>query len=67
MSDNRRLVFSTEGNLSLVDTLTGRVREILGVAVSENSLSQPELSRDNRSIYFGLAVTEADVWLLTLQ
>ena len=65
LNDSRRLIFSrTEGPVVyLLDTYSGRVREILSVA--PDMLSQPVPSPDNRQIYFGLRANEADIWLMT--
>jgi Tol biopolymer transport system component len=65
LSDSRRLIFSrTEGPVVyLLDTYSGRVREILSVA--PDMLSQPVPSPDNRQIYFGLRANEADIWLMS--
>jgi len=60
MSDSRRLLFTDHDKSFLVDAQSRKTRE----------LSTPgplaTLSRDNRSIYYTTARTEADIWLLTL-
>jgi eukaryotic-like serine/threonine-protein kinase len=66
LSDSRRLLFQDQGKLYLVDSQTKKVHEILSVAPNEfgNGVTLP---RDNRTIYFSLLTTEADVWMMTLE
>ena len=65
LNDGRRLIFSAaEGPvIYLLDTHSGKVREILSVA--PNLLTGPVPSPDNRQIYFSLRTTEADLWLMS--
>ena len=66
LSDSRRLVFQHQGKLSLIDSRSKRVRELLSVGpnVFGNGFT---ISRDDRQIYFSLVTTEADIWLMTLE
>lgn len=65
LSDNRRLLFGDGDKIKLFDSQSRKVREILSVA--PNSLSSPSISRDDRRIYFTVAVAEADIWLMSLE
>ena len=47
----------------LLDTRSGKVREILSVA--PNGVGRVAPSPDDRRIYFGLGTVEADVWLMS--
>jgi eukaryotic-like serine/threonine-protein kinase len=61
LKDNRRLIFFDKDKVFLIDSLTKKVKEILSVA--PDSLQGMTISPDNRSIYFSLKKTEADIWL----
>jgi Tol biopolymer transport system component len=65
LRDSRRLLFQDQGKLYLIDSQSKRTREILSVAPQE--IDPPALSRDDRLIYFSIVVTEADIWLATLE
>jgi Tol biopolymer transport system component len=65
LSDSRRLLFKDQGTLYVIDSQTGKPHEILSVA--PHGISAPALSKDERLIYFSVAVTEADIWLATLE
>jgi Tol biopolymer transport system component/predicted Ser/Thr protein kinase len=64
MNDSRRLVLADDGKLFLLDTRSKEFSELL--ATSEGRVSEPSLSRDNRTIYFTLGTEEADIWLIDL-
>ena len=66
LSDSRRLLFQHQGKLYLIDSQSKKVRELLSVAPNEfgNGVT---ISRDDRQIYFSLATTEADIWLMNLE
>ena len=66
LSDNRRLLFRYRDKLYLVDSRTKKAREIFSVAPNL-AASGLALARDDRVIYFPLWVTEADIWLMTMQ
>ena len=63
---DRRLLFIHEGKIHLVDSETRKAHEILSIAPQEMARRGFALSRDDRQIYFSVANTEADVWLMTL-
>ena len=66
LSDSRRILFYdfTQGKIFLVDSKSGRVREVL--SISPDIVDSLSVSPDNRSIYFSRSTSEADIWLLTL-
>jgi Tol biopolymer transport system component len=65
LSDSRRLLASFDNKLSVVDSQSKKVHDVLSVA--PNVMGGLALSRDNRLIYFSLRTTEADIWLMTLE
>lgn len=65
LEDCRRLLFAGREKLYLTDVATKRLREVL--SVPSYSIPGLALSRDNRLIVFLMPVTEADVWLVSLQ
>ena len=65
LNDSRRLLFSHQGRLHLVDSATRKVHEVL--ALPQPSLGSVGLSPDNTSIYFTFMSAESDVWLITLK
>jgi Tol biopolymer transport system component len=66
LSDNRRLLFQSQGKLYLIDSRSKKVRELLSVAPNEFGIGVT-ISRDDRQIYFSLRTTEADIWLMNLE
>jgi Tol biopolymer transport system component/serine/threonine protein kinase len=64
LSDNRRLLFNHLHKLYLVNSKTKKVQELL--PPSPHRVSGYGLSADGRTLNYGLAVREADVWLLDL-
>ncbi len=64
LKDSRRLLFLHQGKLQVLDTRTGRTREVFSPAPHEVD-SRFALSRDNTRLYFGQVITEADIWLMT--
>jgi Tol biopolymer transport system component len=65
LNDSRRLLFHGRSKIHLVDAQTRAVRDVLSVV--PHYIYLLSLSRDNRTIYFDIAATEADVWLATLK
>jgi Tol biopolymer transport system component len=65
LGDSRRLLLSHQGKLYVVDSQTGKAREILSVAPYD--MDSPALSQDDRLMYFSLVVKEADIWLATIE
>jgi Tol biopolymer transport system component len=65
LSDNRRLLFPDGDKIKLVDSQSRKIRDVLSVA--PKSVWRPSISRDDRRIYFSVAVAEADIWLMSLE
>jgi eukaryotic-like serine/threonine-protein kinase len=65
LNDSRRLLFTSADTLYLVDMLTKKPKALYTFA--PNHISGPSITRDNRSIYLAVAMSEADVWLLNLE
>ena len=65
LHDNRRLLFSHEGKLFLVDTATRQSHQLM--ALPQRSLGSVGLSPDGRTIYYTVMAAEADVWLMTMK
>jgi Tol biopolymer transport system component len=64
LNDSRRLLFTNDNKLYLVDRLTKQPKELF--AFLPNTISAPSITKDNRSIYLAIASSQADIWLLTL-
>ena len=65
LNDSRRLLFHSPGKIQLIDAETRAMRDMLSVV--PNNIVTLNLSRDNRTIYFDIQATEADLWLATLK
>ncbi len=65
LNDNQRLLFFAQDKLYLLDSRTRKSQEILSVA--PNHFQSLGVSRDNRTVYFSLKTTEADIWLAALE
>jgi Tol biopolymer transport system component len=65
LRDGRRLLFSHEGKLFLIDLVSRTPREVL--TVPQVSLGSVGLSPDNRAIYFTFRAAEADIWMMTVK
>jgi Tol biopolymer transport system component len=63
MSDSRRLLFSDQGKLFLIDSVTRKPRELL--SLPQQTLGSVALSPDERVIYYTVTAAESDVWLMT--
>jgi len=66
LSDSRRLLFLNNDEILLIDSQSGRVRKVFSYARYDTGQAFG-LSRDDRWIYFTVAVKEADVWLMSQQ
>ena len=65
LSDSRHVLFVSGGrDLFVLDTRTRKTQKVF--SVERDVIGPPQLSRDGRETYFSRRVTEADVWLLTL-
>ncbi|MBI3667113.1 MAG: hypothetical protein HY236_12980 [Acidobacteria bacterium] len=61
------LLFQNRDKLYLLDSQSRKAREILSAAPHSITRTGARLSPDNRTIYFSVAVTEADIWLASLE
>jgi Tol biopolymer transport system component/serine/threonine protein kinase len=64
LKDNRRLLFTHQYRLHLVNIETKKTHELL--PPSPHRIAGYGLSPDSRMLYYGLSIKEADVWLLDL-
>lgn len=67
LSDSRRLLFHYKGAIYMLDTNTGRQREVISISPEEIARRGFAISEDDRNIYFSLSTTEADVWMMTFE
>jgi Tol biopolymer transport system component len=67
LKDDRRLLFSHQDKLYVVDSETKKVRELSLPLSPASRLDGYGISSDNRLLYYGLATIEADVWLLDIE
>lgn len=66
LPDSRRILFVSRGReFHILDTRTKATQLIFSVA--RDTLGPPRLTRDGRAAYFSRRVTEANVWIATLQ
>jgi hypothetical protein len=61
------LLFHHRGQIHLMDSGTGRTREVLSIAPEEVARRGFAVSPDNRNIYYSVNTTEADVWLVDFE
>ncbi len=66
LNDSRRLLFRHQGNLHLVNSRSKKAHQVLSAAPQE-VVDTFGISRDDRRIYFSLALTEADIWMMSLK
>ena len=63
--DSQRVLFVSGGkDFFVVDARSKTVRKVF--SVKRDVIGPPQLSRDGREAYYSRRVTEADIWLLTL-
>jgi eukaryotic-like serine/threonine-protein kinase len=66
LPDSQRILFVSRGReFHLLDTSTHATRLVF--STHRDTLGPPRLTRDGRVAYFSRRVTEADIWLATLQ
>lgn len=63
LSDNRRLLFTDEQAIYLVDEETKKVTELL--SVEPDRIQRATVSHDDRAFYLSIETAESDVWVLT--
>ncbi|MEZ5426430.1 MAG: protein kinase [Pyrinomonadaceae bacterium] len=65
LNDNRRILFNSDNKIFILDTKTGESREVY--ASRGNYINQFEITRDDRTIYFGIELLETSIWIVDLQ
>lgn len=66
LPDNRRILFVSDGKaFYVVDRVSKEVKRIF--SVTRDVIGPPRMTADGRTVYYSRRVTEADVWLVTLQ
>jgi len=63
LSDNRRLLFLNNGKIHLLDSVSGRSKELVSAMPEEIARRGFAVSLDDRRIYFSVSTTDADVWM----
>ncbi len=63
LSDSRRLLYLNKGKIFLLDSATGKSKEIVSIAPEEIARRGFAVSSDDHHIYFSVTATEADVWM----
>jgi Tol biopolymer transport system component len=66
LNDNRHVLFREEGKLFLLDSLSGKWRQILALK-PPTQIGNYAFSRDNKRLYYTSGSNEADIWLLKLE
>ena len=61
LDDNRRLLFYQRDKIYLLDSQTKKSEEVMSVA--PNRTQRITVSKDNRTAFYTLQKTEADIWL----
>jgi serine/threonine protein kinase len=67
LSDSRRLLYLDRGKIYLIDSVTGATRELVSATPEEIARRGFAIAPDDRHIYFSIATTEADVWMLEFE
>ncbi len=65
LSDSRRLVYTHDGTLHLIDTRTKASREIF--RSPDGTITDPSMAPDDRAIYYILRRDEGNIWIATLK
>jgi TolB protein len=63
LSDSRRLLFLDKGKICLLDSVSGRSKELVSAMPEEIARRGFAVSPDDRRVYFSVSTTEADVWM----
>lgn len=63
LRDDRRLLFFYRDKLYLLDSRSGKVKQLLSTA--PDTIEGLTISRDNGSLCFSIEIVEADIWLAT--
>jgi Tol biopolymer transport system component len=65
LPDSRQLLFVSGGkDFHVLDTKSKNVRKVF--SVTRDVIGPPQLSKNGRQAYFSRRVTEADIWLVTI-
>ena len=62
LADSNRVIYSHENKIFLSDITTEKYREIL--SIPQEKIVNVGINRENNLIYFTVAKTESDIWLL---
>lgn len=65
LADNRRLIFCSEDKIFLLDTQSGKLKELLSVKPS--IIDSIAVTKNNRAIYYSVKKRESDIWLANIQ
>jgi eukaryotic-like serine/threonine-protein kinase len=65
LKDSRRLLFADDKGIFLIDSVSGKTKQILSVGLDR--VDGLTIAPDGRSIYIVRTFTESDVWMMTLQ
>jgi Tol biopolymer transport system component len=65
LGDSRRLLVLAGGSVVLIDSVDGRVKEVIAPDAPA-TVTGFAVSRDNRSIFYVHTVSQSDVWMLEL-
>lgn len=66
LSDNRRLLFSHDNKLFIIDRISKQPHKLIEFP-SNTAVVSPRLSRDNRTIYFTAIERDVDLWLAEIR
>ena len=65
LPDNEHVMFVARGKeFFIVDVKSEAIRKVF--SEKRDVIGPPQLSRDGREAYYSRRVTEADIWLLTI-
>jgi eukaryotic-like serine/threonine-protein kinase len=64
LHDNRQLLFHANGRIYMIDSVTRKLHEILSASPQE--ARSASLAPDERTLYYTVVRTEADIWFLSL-
>ncbi len=65
LNDGRRLLYTYQRKLFVLDSVSKSARELLSVAPDD--FDSVAMSHDNRTVYFTRAVQQGNIWLMTLK
>jgi hypothetical protein len=65
LADGRRMLFSHQGKLYLLDRVTKATKEVL--ELPQSNLGSVGVAADNSTIYYTSMSTEADLWMMSVR